>query len=106
MKCKGCLFRKVSVYVDVLIRGCKLELVPDNCHLTPASFARIKAEIAGEYDCGHCMSYSTCKAYRTNHKLEMSPDWWPCAKWQPKGGYDRTLSDENPTGMPDFEGEA
>lgn len=57
----------------------------DDCHLTTDDFPIIRAMIAGEYDCGHCVkmidfvtSIEPCPV-----RLD-DPKAFPCEGWEPK----------------------
>lgn len=66
-------------YGDFCAAG-KLGLRPRDCHLTPDSFPRLRAEIAGEWSCEKCKGYFECQAIEKQYMVRMDP----CKAWQPK----------------------
>lgn len=61
-----------------------------DCHLTPADFARLRAMIAGEYNCGHCGSLfdlTECVGGDEDEPCPMrddEPESEPCRNWTPR----------------------
>jgi len=55
------------------------EEFPNNCHLTPQSFPRLRAELAGEWSCRTCALSGHCEF----EKLARF-DYFACVAWTPK----------------------
>jgi hypothetical protein len=51
-----------------------------DCHLTPAAFPRLRAELAGEWTCRTCALSGHCEF----EKLARF-DYFACVVWTPKG---------------------